>query len=123
MSRFARKLTVVAVLALAVGFVGTTGAADDDDAKLIKEAQKEMNKRAKKAADKGIPPADVTAAKKFEELNTYMHAYKPKEKGGFGVGDNAKSGIEFTILEFGKRAPAKMTIEKREKELLEMAYR
>jgi len=115
---------VVAVLVLG----GNINAFDDDDDKEIKAAKKDVLDLAKKIEDGG-KPADVAAEagkikKKYEELNTVMHGYKPPTKGGigFGKGKGAGDGIELKIIDLGKRKLAAAALAKQKDDLVKMGY-
>src|SRR5262245_15111516 len=93
---FGLALVVVAALGTAVT------AADKEDEKEIKEAQKDIldlsqilgdPKKEAKAADAKV----AAIKKKYEDLGTLMHIYKPKAKGGLGFGPLATSGLESKI--------------------------
>ena len=111
MSRFARRLTAGAVLALGLwcAAVSPGWSADDEDDAAVKEAQKgilklmAMNGDAAKTQAKAIADASRKAAMGGDEgLKFVMRAYKPKAKGGLGAGPKGES-IELKIISLSKR--------------------
>ena len=53
----------------------------------------------------------AAAAKKVDDIEALMHMFKPRSKGGLGIGDKAggnpaKDGIEVTLRDLGRDAPA-----------------
>jgi len=96
----------------------------DDDDKEVKEAQKDVLDLCKDVTDgKAEKDIDAKAAKikkKYEELNTVMHVFKPKDKGGVGFG-KAGEGIELKIIGLGKRKLAAGAMAKEKDELVKMA--
>ena len=124
MSRFFRMWTLGTALIAVMAFVavGTPSRADDEDEKLIKEAQKDVLDLAKQIADgKDVQAAADKISKKYEDLNTIMYAFKPKAKKGIGVGAKG-DGIEQKIQSMGKRAIPAGTLQKQKAELIKMAY-
>ena len=130
MSRIARKLAAGAVLAMGIWWAAApTGfsADDEEDAKAVKEAQealkklKEMNGEAAKAQAKAIADASRKAAGGGDEgLKYVMRAYKPRAKGGIGVGPKGES-IELKIIGLSKRALPAAEVGKQSKDLEEIA--
>ncbi len=112
MSRFARRLTAGAVLALGVWCAAAApgfSADDEEDTKAVKEAQQGilklmgMNGNAAKTEAKSIADASRKAAGGGDEgLKYVMRAYKPQKKGGIGVGADGAS-IELKIIGLSKR--------------------
>lgn len=120
-----------ACLGLALfALAGPTAAQDkdkkvDDEDKEIKEAQKDVldltkDVSAAKPDAKAIEAKAGKIKKKYEELNTVMHIYKPKDKGGIGYG-KAGEGIELKIIGLGKRALAPAALTKEKDELVKLA--
>jgi soluble cytochrome b562 len=113
---------VVAILALAGGAGGQEKKEDED--KEVKEAQKAVLDLCKDVAGgKAAKDVDAKAAKikkKYEELNTVMHIYKPRDKGGIGYGKTGQ-GIELKIIDLGKRKVAAASLDKEKDELVKMA--
>jgi soluble cytochrome b562 len=97
---------------------------DDEDDKEIKAAQKDVLDLTKDVtggkADKDIAEKAGKIKKKYEELNTVMHIFKPKAKGGIGLGKNGE-GIELKIISLGKRKLAGPALTKEKDELIKMA--
>jgi hypothetical protein len=123
MNRFVRGLASGSVLALAILFVVAVPVAlADDDAKA---AQKDVLDLAKASEEgKPIDKARLEAIKKkYDDLDTIMHSYKPRDKGGIGVGPKGKSdGIEIKLNNLGKKPLAKMQLDKEADELIKVAH-
>jgi len=116
MSKFIGGLALVMGMALALG-----AARADDDAK---KAQKDlMDVVADIEAGKDVEAKVKAIKKKYEDLNSTMHVYKPREKGGFGYGPAGKGdGIELKILNLGKRALAAGALAKEKADLIKLGY-
>jgi len=120
MNWIARVLTLTVALALVVC---SANQAADDEKEETKAAQKAIVELAKDA-DSGNVDAKKAAEikKKYEDLLTVMNIYKPRDKGGLGVGPAGKGdGIELKLIALGKKAPSKMSLEKEQKDLMMMA--
>src|SRR5262245_47286654 len=117
MNSFVRHLTAGGLLTLSVCLAVTSGPAwaDEDDEKIM-AAQKELIELAKTLkAGKAINPAALAAIKKKYDLEQVMTAFKPLDKKGVGVLPGVKTpgnGIEFKLINLGKRAPSKMQLDK-----------
>jgi cytochrome c556 len=119
---------------LAVGIwllAGASALADDDEdaqaKKLKKEALKDVEELVKTVqSGKKIDPGKLKAIKKkYEELNFLMYSFKPRARGGLGVGRPAPDdGIEIQFTNLGKgRAPIpEATIKDRKDDFLKMAH-
>lgn len=124
MSKLTRVAALGSVLLLAMVLLagGDVRAAADDD---TKKAQADILDLAKKIADgKSVATEAAALKKKYEELNTLMHAYKPSQKGGIGTGlGPAKGdGIEIKVINLGKRALPAATLKKEEQALTKIGY-
>jgi hypothetical protein len=111
MSSYVRRMAVGGVLALGVWLLATGGRAadEDEDLKAAQAAQKDIIALAKSMKGGKLAPAQVEAVKKKHELEHVMYVFKPRDKGGLGVGPKSKAdGIEFKLVNLAKRAP-KMT--------------
>lgn len=117
MSKFVRGLALVVGLCLALVVVAR---ADEDAAK----AQKDILDLAKDLeGGKDVAAKVASIKKKYEDLNTLMHAYKPRGKGGIGVGPKGPGdGIELKIINLGKRALSKAALEKEKDDLVKAGY-
>jgi hypothetical protein len=108
MPRYAIGLAVAAALTLSAV---VAGAGED---KGVEEAHQEIFANA--AARKGKPLT----------LDSFMEAYKRKDKGGIGYGEKPKpeSGIEARILQLlrGNKGPSKETLQKEKKALIKLAH-
>jgi hypothetical protein len=124
MSKLTRAVAFGSMLLLAVALLGggdARAAADEE----TKKAQADILDLAKKIADGKNVAADTAAIKKkYEDLNTLMHAYKPSPKGGIGTGLEPKAGdgIEIKIINLGKRVLQPATLKKEEAVLTKIGY-
>jgi len=117
MTKFVRGLALVAALGLAV----SNAARADEDAK---KAQKDvLDLAADLEAGKSVGDKTKAIKKKYEDLNTLMHAYKPRDKGGVGFGPAGKGdGIEIKLNAMAKRALSQMALDKEKAELIKVGY-
>ncbi|NBO93668.1 MAG: hypothetical protein EBV06_15365 [Planctomycetia bacterium] len=117
MTKFVRGLALIAGLSL-VGFNAVR--ADEES----KKAQKDILEIAADIeAGKDIAAKVAAVKKKYEDLNSLMHAYKPSEKGGIGFGPKAKGdGIEIKLNSLAKRALTKTAIDKEKADLVKTGY-
>jgi hypothetical protein len=114
---------------LAVGIGLLTAAsgqsADDEDAKATKDAQVALLKLMDTMHKGGNIKADLEAIKKQfpDELKPLMNIFKPRGKGGLGVGPPGKAdGIEMKIINLSsKRALSKADLSKQQNDLLKIA--
>lgn len=128
MSRFARRLIAGAVLAAGIWCAAVTPgfSADDEDDAAVKEAQKGllkligMNGAAAKTEAKTIAEKARKAAGGDEGLKFVMRAYKPRAKGGIGVGAKGES-IELKIISLGKRKLPAADVGKQKQDLEQIA--
>jgi hypothetical protein len=110
------------VVALAAGLLAAAGGrgAGDDDQKAIQEAQQAVL-QLMETLDKGGNGKGQAAAiynKYKDDLKIVMTVFKPRDKGGIGVGTKGKGdGIELKIISLGKRAPAKDYLDKHRSDL------
>ncbi len=114
---FALMLLLVAVL------VNSSARAAEDEE--VKKAQAEILALAKKLSEgKDVAQEAQAIRKKYDDLNTIMHAYKPSPKGGIGTGLEPKAGdgIEIKLINLGKRALPAATLAKEKDALLKSAY-
>ena len=124
MSSYVRRMAVGSALALGVWLLASGGRAadEDEDEKAAKAAQKDIVELAGSMKDGKLNPAQVQAVRKKHELEHIMYVFKPREKGGLGVGPKGPGdGIEFKLINLGKRAPAKMALQKQKDDLIRMA--
>jgi hypothetical protein len=130
MSRIARKLAAGAVLAMGIWWAAAPaglGADDAEETAAIKAAQEgirklmDMNGAAAKTQAKAIADASRKAAGGGDEgLKFVMRAYKPRAKGGIGVGAKGES-IELKIIGLSKRALPKAEVGKQKGDLEQIA--
>jgi hypothetical protein len=124
MSKLTRAVAFGSMLLLAVALLGggdARAAADEE----TKKAQADILDLAKKIADgKNVAAETAAIKKKYEELLTLMHAYKPSPKGGIGTGLEPKAGdgIEIKIINLGKRVLQPATLKKEEQVLTKIGY-
>ncbi len=91
-----------ALLILGLWSMTTLSADDDDEKKANAEAQKAVLKLVQTMKANGDTKGQIAAiAKKFEELRPIMWVYKPRKKGGIGMGPNGAEDIELTIGKMG----------------------
>jgi cytochrome c556 len=132
MSRLVR-VSLFGTLALALSLLAgpVTRGADDDDLADIKEAQK-VSDKLKKLIDAVADgktmdlPELKKAVKDTTDLKHVMWAaYKPREKGGLGVGDKAGAikpdGIEIKLINMGKKPLTAAQLEKEGPAIIQMA--
>jgi cytochrome c556 len=123
MTRFLGGLSLS--LALILVAHGISVGADDKDAK---EAQKEIVELAKLiegGKDAKAIAAKVDAIKKkYDDLNTVMYVFKPKNKSGLGYDSNEKMGLELKIqaLDKGTKPIPVATLKKETPHLIKLAY-
>jgi cytochrome c556 len=110
MKRRAAILFTAALLGLCICSI-TALSADDDEKK---EAQKAVLKVVEAMKKGGNGKGEIAAiAKKFDELEPIMWVYKPRKKGGIGMGKNGEDDIELTLGKIGNpRGKAKLTPKK-----------
>src|SRR5947199_248501 len=116
MTRYANRLLFGLALVLAAALGTAVTAADKEDEKEIKEAQKDILDLVKILEGSKVTQAQVTAKvaaikKKNEDLGPLMHIYKPKNKLGLGFGELETSGLESKIRDLSKRKLPKLTLE------------
>jgi cytochrome c556 len=108
-------------MVLAAGIVvlaisSTFSACDEEEQKATKEAQQDILKLVD-AKDKGNGDAKAQVEaihKKYDELKPVMNIFKPRDKGGIGVGPKGKGdGIELRIKAWGSKRPPSPTDLKR----------
>lgn len=127
MSRWARAVAFGSTLSLVVVLaLGSNQAqAFDEEDKEVKAAQKDILDLAKMISEgKDVSAQAGAIKKKYEELNTLMHAYKPSPRGGIGTGlePKASDGIELKIISLGKRALPAATLTKEKDALIKMGH-
>src|SRR4051794_5272661 len=101
MTGHTQGLLAGSLLAMAVALLAASSSqsADEDDKEQFKEAQKVIARIASTRG--GDRQAAANAARKYT-LEQVMHAFKPRAKGGMGVGDTpgkvTPDGIEGKII-------------------------
>lgn len=116
MTKFVRALALIAGLSLAF-----TAARADEEAK--KAGKDILDLTADIAAGKDVGAKVKALKKKYEDLNTLMHSYKPSDKHGLGYGPPMKGdGIEIKLNSLAKRALAKTALEKEKADLIKLAH-
>jgi hypothetical protein len=118
------SFALVVALGLGLLMVAAGQGADDEEQKVIQEAQQAVV-QLMHAMDKGgdaKPQAAAIFAKYKDDLKAVMTIFKPRDKGGLGVGPKAKGdGIELKIISLGKRALAKADLAKQQSDLEQIA--
>jgi polyhydroxyalkanoate synthesis regulator phasin len=108
-----RRVTVTFTAALlGLGFWTLTAlSADDDEKKAAQEAVLKLVDAINKGGDVKGQIAAIT--QKFDELEPIMWVYKPKKKGGIGMGRGGEDDIELTLGKLGSpTGKAKLTPKK-----------
>jgi hypothetical protein len=127
MNRRVRMVVVGALLAGGIWFLAASAgsrAADDEDKKAVKEAQDAIVKLTDTMVKgKGNTKAEAEAIrKKFDDLKPIMYIFKPRAKGGIGVGPKGpRDGIEFRFQDLGKKSSAAAQIAKQKEDLIRAA--
>jgi cytochrome c556 len=89
----------------------TALSADDDEKKAAREAVMKLTETMIRGGNVQGQIAEIT--KKFDELEPLMYVYKPRKKGGVGMGKNGEDDIELTLGKIGNpRGKAKLTPQK-----------
>jgi hypothetical protein len=116
------------LLAAGIGLVavGSGLAADDDDKEFLKEAKAAQDEVVKLMAtmEKGGDAKKQLEAitKKYDQLKPLMYVFKPRAKGGLGVGPEGKAdGIELKISALGKKGIAPAGLRKEQADLMKIA--
>lgn len=104
-------ITFTAAL-LGLGFWSITAlSADDDEKKAGQEAVLKLVDSMSKGEN--VQAQIAAIKKKFDELEPIMWVYKPRNKGGVGMGKNGTDDIELTLGKIGNpRAKAPLTAKK-----------
>lgn len=105
-----RLLIAGVTLAGLLGLVYVSGpvhAAQDGD---VPATIKKIGAMIQKGDDAGAKKAAAAAGKKIEELGDLMHMFRPRNKGGLGVGEKAganpaKDGIEVMLRDLARDVP------------------
>ena len=124
MNKKTRKWTACAVLALTLCGVSARicRGDDDDDEKKLKEAVTAAKKAILEKLDGPVDPPKLAKEHKMEAT---MRLFKPKSKGGIGVGDltkaSHKDSIELLIRDYTIKSPTKAEVEKYNKDLVKSA--
>jgi cytochrome c556 len=110
MKRHAWLLPALGALALGVSVLAVARGRDKDEADNLKAAAvpaPDVKKRADAAGDPAALKKEAAAISTKDELLPIMWAFKPREKGGLGVGAKGE-GIELKLISLGKKVlPAK----------------
>ena len=124
MSRYARRWVVSAALALGIGLLAVSAGRSDDDeeeAKATKAARDAVLDLVSKMA-KGNVDKEAAAIAKKHDIEYVMRQFKPRDKGGLGVGPVKKGdGIELKILSLEKTKLSPMELKKQAEDLIKMA--
>lgn len=91
-----------ALLTLGLWSMTALSADDDDEKKANAEAQKAVLKLVETMKNGKGGDAQIAAIrKKFDELKPIMWVYKPRKKGGIGMGAGGADDIELTLGKMG----------------------
>jgi hypothetical protein len=108
-------------LVLSGALLATRAGADEDEAKAARKDILDVAKALE--GGKGVVGKVAAIRKKYEDLEHLMKAYKPREKGGLGIGPpGAGDGIEYKIYNLGKRKLSAAALAKEKNDLIKMAY-
>src|SRR6185369_11522326 len=114
----------VGALAVAVGaLMYGVGNAGDDAA--VKAAVLKIADALRKGDKEAAATQAEALAKKVEKLEDVMNLFKPRKKGGLGVGKAGvvtPDGIELKLITLGRDAPAGAAMAKEGPALEDMAY-
>jgi hypothetical protein len=110
-----------------MGLLTATGSlsADDEEQKAIRDAQQAVLKLVDTMSKGGDGKGEAAAiqARFKDDLKVVMTVFKPRDKGGIGVGPKARAdGIELKIIALGKRAPAKADLARLQPDLELIAH-
>ncbi len=121
MRRHARGLAAGALLALGIWFLAAPSgqsASDKDDLKPLREAIIKMAE----AQGGDVKEQAAALAKKAELVDVMSAAFKPRSKGGIGVGPKKTGdGIELKIISMSKKTLPAPELRNQSKELIRMA--
>jgi cytochrome c556 len=116
----------LAVIALGA-FLAAQGSSRAGENKELLSAMNKLVDSLKKGDKAGAQKQAEAIAKQIEEVHEVMDLYRPRNKGGWGVGDKPKAitpdGIEQMLLKIGRDAPTANTLKKDGDALEQMAYR
>jgi len=130
MYRVPSRLVVGAALMLGVALlsVPATGADDQPDPKMLKQAGEAVDKVAASIDTKDFA-TQAAAAAKANDIEYVMDQMKPRSKGGKGIGaakapEGVKDSIELAVIDFGtKKAPTADFLKKNKDDLIQMTHR
>jgi hypothetical protein len=114
-------------IAVAAGLVLWSGSSQaGEDNKAVLDAVKKIAD-AIKSDDKDTAAKEAAKlSKKLENLEEAMNSFKPRSKGGIGVGpkkgDASKDGIELLLIDIGRDVPTAAQMKKEAAYIEEMAY-
>ena len=126
MSR-ARMGIAGSLAAAAVGALWLSGTISAGDNKAIREGTDKVAAALQKGDKDGAKKQADTLAKKVDDFGEVMDLFKPRKKGGYGVGEMpgaiTPDGIEQMLLKIGRDAPAAGTLAKNAAAFEQMGYR
>ena len=129
MNRHARRLAVAALLAAGIWVLATADGRGQQDDKEVKEAKEAVTKLVNAMRQGGNAGPQAAEVAKKVEIENLMIVFKPRNKGGFGVGPKpntttpAKDGIEQKIINMGRLRLKKDQVAQQKEPLIEMAER
>jgi cytochrome c556 len=119
MTRLARALVLSPALLAAAALLAGTGPGWAFDE--VEDAQKEILDLAKRIqGGKDVSGRAAAIKKKYEELETVMHGFKPRAKKGIGYDE--KTGIEQKVMSLAKDELSADAVKKEKDRLVRMAY-
>jgi cytochrome c556 len=125
--RNARIWIAGALVTALVGAVVLSNTSRAGENKALLDSIDKIAETLKKGDKDGAKQQAEALAKKLEDLYEAMDLFKPRKKGGFGVGDKPgvvlPDGIEQMLIKIGRDAPAAGTLNKNSEALEQMGYR
>ena len=124
MFRLSPRLTVGAALLLGVTLLSSPARGDDED-KEVKAAAEAVKKLAGNLDAKDVDKQAAAIAQKHD-IEYVMHQFKPRNKGGLGIGaapiPGVKDSIELAIIDFsGKKGIDPNVLKQNQADLVKMA--
>jgi hypothetical protein len=127
MNRHARRLAVAALLAAGIWVLATADGRGQQDDKEVKEAKEAVTKLVNAMRQGGNAGPQAAEVAKKVEIENLMIVFKPRNKGGFGIGPSpgkvSPDGIEQKIINMGRRPLTKNQVAQQKEPLIEMAER
>jgi hypothetical protein len=127
MNRHARRLAVAALLAAGIWVLATAAGRGQQDDKEVKEAKDAVTKLVNAMRQGGNAGPQAAEVAKKVEIENLMIVFKPRNKGGFGIGPKPNTitpdGIEQKIINMAKLRLKQDRVAKQKEPLIEMTER